>query len=307
MSSATRLADGTLGWLASNLDRFDPFSASAQRGRGRTMKAVLELALLCHCASRLDPVPGALGDATRLLRATWRNPDFPGLIAGSPPAVAGQYTLIAAALAPPGGVSPQLRAALGALARGGHLSPCGKSPYGRLETRFYADTAGLAHAIEPYPWLIERCILVSQPPAFPPTTAQAYEITHTSFYITDFGGSEPGCPPAMLTAARDLIRRVLAHAVREDLWDLAAELLLAWGCLGLDPAGTNEGQAAMASLARAQLPDGSIPGRSAATRAASAPGTLEFFRTAYHTTLVTALMSLVIGAGRRVLATSEGR
>ena len=189
----------------------------------------------------------------------------------------------------------------------GHLSPRGKSPYGRLETRFYADTAGLAHAIEPYPRLIEQCILVSQQPAFPPTTEQAYEITHTSFYITDFGGSSAGGSPAMLTAARDLIRRVLAHAVREALWDLAAELLLAWACLGGNPAGTDEGQAAMASLARAQLPDGSIPGRSAATRAASAPGTLEFFSTAYHTTLVTALMSLVIGAGRRVLATSEGR
>ena len=150
MSSATLLADGTLGWLASNLDRFDPFSASAQRGRGRTVKAVLELALLCHCARpgwTRSPAPSAMrprscarpgATRTSLASSPAARPPWPASTRSSPPR-----------WHRPAVVSPQLRAAIAALARGGHLSPCGKSPYGRLETRFYADTAGLAHAIEP--------------------------------------------------------------------------------------------------------------------------------------------------------------
>jgi hypothetical protein len=301
------LAATTTGWLARNLERFDPYSASAQPATLPQAKAILELALLCHCTSRPGTAGDCLGAATALLTATWRNPDFPRLLSQCPPRLARQYTLIATALAPDGGRSERLLAAAAELTAGGHLSAAGKSPYIRLETRYYADKAGIAHDIEPYRDLIGRSIIVDQPRGFPLTVEEAYTLTHTSFYITDFGQGDAGLAAGPRARAETLLRRVLRYAVAEDQWDLVAELLLAWACLGGDPAGSRSGWAALASLARAQLPDGAIPGRSAATRATSAAGTAEFFSAAYHTTLVTALMSLIIGAGPGPRPSREGK
>ena len=52
----------------------------------------------------------------------------------------------------------------------------------------------------------------------------------------------------------------------------------------------------MDCLLRAQAPDGSVPGRSAALRAEEGDSSAEYFRKAYHTTLVTALMALIVSS-----------
>ncbi|MFB7380231.1 hypothetical protein ACFC6U_29630 [Kitasatospora purpeofusca] len=328
-----RLGAGTLGWIGRHLDHFDPFApargaarTSDPGGAHRPAKAALELALLTHCWTRLDP-----GDdprraaATVRVRAIWQHPGFPRLLTAEPRG-ATQYRLACAALAPAGTEDAPFRAALARLTAA-DLAPAGRSPYQRLELRYYADKAGVAHAVESYPELARRNVLVTLPatalararrrdvqsaqdaqnaqgittprPDEPPVTVpEAYALTHSAFYLSDFARTGPGLSDGAVADAAALTERLLDHCVRHDWWDLAAELVMTQVCLGLDPTGTPEGTAALACLARAQRPDGSIPGRSAATRASTADPAAEYFAKAYHTTLVTALMTLLLGTGR---------
>ncbi|MFJ4779984.1 DUF6895 family protein [Streptomyces sp. NPDC088762] len=305
-SPLERLSAGALGWLGGNLDHFDPFSASARSATHGQAKAALELALLCHCAARPADPPEALDEAGALVRKLWQDPDFPPLFAGVPK-YASTYGLVYAALAPDGIDDTQVRATLARLDPG-FLAPRGKSPYQRIEIRHYADKADVRHTIEPYAELLPHSPLVAFRAAEPrdatsgdgaPLTApQAYAVTHTAFYLGDFGRTAPGLDGEALAHARDLVDRLLRHCVEHDRWDLAAELVLAQFILGSEPLDTSSGAAAVECLVRAQRPDGSVPGRSAALAAhPSAPGA-EFFRKAYHTTLVTALMALIVSSPR---------
>ncbi len=290
-----RLSAGTLDWLGRNLDYFDPFSARARTSTHGKVKAALELALLCHCWTRLDPRDDRLDRANALLRTLWQRTDFTELITAQPE-YAPQYGLIYAALAPAGIDDGPRRAMLARLVAGGDLSPLGKSPYERLETRFYADKAGVDHGIESYEELIEQSPLVKPPGVTPmPATQEAYAITHSAFYVSDFGRRRPARP---LADTRSLVRRMLDHCVGHDRWDLVAELSLTEFCLGGDPLTASSGAAAVECLARAQRVDGAIPARSAALASAEPLSAAESFRKAYHTTLVTGLMSLVVTSAR---------
>lgn len=312
-SDLDRLSAGTLGWLGRHLDYFDPYAAGGRSSAHGKAKAALELALLRHCWARLgagdDP---RLGEATALVRGVWRHPDFTRLITAEPE-YAAQYALVCAALAPEGAEDAPYRAALAGLT-GDDLSPRGKSPYQRLETRYYADKAGVPHTIESYGELAERNVLVTLPAALarrarerpgdghgengggaaPVGIPEAYAVTHSSFYLSDFGRTAPGLSDDALAGAAGLVRLLLEHCVRRHWWDLAAELVMAQVCLGIEPLRTPWGAAAVACLAGAQLPGGAIPGRSPATSATAADPAGVFFAKAYHTTLVTALMSLLV-------------
>ncbi|WP_405981924.1 DUF6895 family protein [Streptomyces sp. NBC_00158] len=305
-SPLERLSAGALGWLDGNLDLFDPFSASPRpAGHGRA-KAVLELALLCHCAARPAGPADGLGGAAALVRELWQDPALPPLFAGVP-TYASTYGLVYAALAPDGIDRTQVREVLARLDPG-FLSPRGKSPYQRIEVRHYADKAGLRHGIEPYAELLPHSPLVAFPAAGPGnpaspdgaplTVPQAYAVTHTAFYLGDFGRTAPRLDGEALAHALDLVDRSLRHCVGQELWDLAAELVLTQFVLGLDPLDTPSGAAAVDCLVRAQRPDGALPGRSAALAARPSAPAGEFFAKAYHTTLVTALMALAVSSPR---------
>ncbi|MFJ8082366.1 DUF6895 family protein [Streptomyces sp. NPDC096205] len=297
-----RLAAGALGWLAGNLDHFDPFSASGRPATHGTAKAALELALLCHCAARLDEPPDTLAGARALVRKLWQDPDFPRLF-DDVPRHSSTYGLIYAALAPDGIDTAQVRARL-ALLEPEFLSPRGKSPYQRIEIRHYADKAGVRHTVEPYAELLAHSPLVAyraDEPAedgAPLSMPRAYALTHTAFYLGDFGRTSPGLGGGALVHARDLVGRLLRHCVEHELWDLAAELVLTQFVLGSEPLDTPQGAAAVECLVRAQRPDGALPGRSAALAAQPSASPGEFFAKAYHTTLVTALAALIVASPR---------
>ncbi|MFB6529242.1 DUF6895 family protein [Streptomyces sp. NPDC056399] len=311
-----QLSAGALDWLGGNLDHFDPFAPAAGADTRSTpqakAKAALELGLLCHRAARpAGSAPDPLGGAAALVRKLWQDPDFPRLFDGSP-AYASTYRLVYAALAPEGIDATQCREALARLDPD-FLSPGGKSPYLRIEIRYYADKAGVRHTIEPYAALLPQSPLLAHRadgPAVaagtaggamrPLTVPQAYALTHTAFYLGDFGRAEPRLTGAGLDHARDLTHRMLLHCVAHELWDLAAELVLTQFVLGEDPLRTPSGAAAVECLARAQRADGAIPGRSAELRAGPGATAGEFFRKAYHTTLVTALMASIVSSPRGV-------
>lgn len=311
-----RLSAGALGWLDGSLDLFDPYSAAAATATHPRAKAALELALLCSCSARLgDPAGGRLDAATGVVRAIWRRPEFLGLL-GEDPDLADGYRLIYAALAPEGCDEALRRAALARLSPA-LLSPADKTPYQRLEIRYYADRVGVRHGIESYPRLIEQSRMV-RPPAVPPapetpaqdpdpdpardpfTLAEAYAVTHSGFYLGDFGRNRSALTGDRLDRARALVAVMLEHGIRHEQWDLAAELVITQFVLGIEPLDDARGAAAVRRLAEVQLPDGALPGRSPELSSdPSTATTAEFFAAAYHTTLVTAMMALILDSGGR--------
>lgn len=307
MSDLDRLRAGALDWLDHHLDWFDPTTAAAGSSAHGKAKAALELALLCHCATHPGtPDDPRLDKATALVRTMWQRPDLAGLL-GAEPRYAAYYALASVALAPSGIDERACRGALDALA-GGEPDPAGKSAYQCLELRYYADKAGVPHTLESYEELAAANVLVTLPgeaahrrPApgdSPVTIPEAYALTHSSFYLSDFGASPAKLPADATAAALPLLRDLTEHCVRHDWWDLAAELVLAQACLGAEPLATPWGAAAVACLARAQRPDGAIPGRSPRTAGAADDPVAVRFEKAYHTTLVTALMALAVSRVR---------
>jgi len=148
--------------------------------------------------------------------------------------------------------------------------------------------------MESYQDLAEESLL-ARPPASPVSRGVAYTITHTAFHLSDFGCSDMGLPGDVREQAARVTCSMIGSCARQDLWDLTGELVSALGCLGGDPLATPVGQAGIRCLALAQLDNGAIPGRSAANRAQPSLSSAEFFRKAYHTTLVAALMGLIVG------------
>lgn len=307
-SPLDQLSAGALDWLGRNLAYFAPYAPhSAGSPPHLRAKAVMELALLCHCAARLpDPSGDRLEEARALLRRLWQREDFPRLF-DTHPGAAPSYPLAFAALAPAGTDDTVVR---GVLARPApaDLAPSGKPPLKRLEIRYYADKAGVRHGIEPYTELATLSPLATLPitprpaPGLPGTgpltNAEGYSLTHAAFYLGDYGRTALPLTGQQLARAGDLVDRMLNHCAGQERWDLAAELVITQLILGLEPLDTPSGTAAVQCLVRAQRPDGALPGRSAALRVPVLAPAGELFRKAYHTTLVTALMGLVILSGR---------
>ncbi len=292
-----RLTAGAVDWLGRSLPFFDPFSPQAQASPHGKVKAALELALLHHCWARSGPDDGLLKKPAVLVEALWQSAEFQSLVV-SQPEHAAAYELIYVAVGPDG-VGTDLRAAtIAQLTGDGYLTSAGKSPYLRLETRFYADEAGISHSIEPYQELIDQSILVGLPAEFPCTLRDTYTITHTSFYLSDFGSRLPDLTSAQLAQAADVTGRMLDYCVSQDMWDLIAELIITLFCLGGDPLGTESGLAAIECLEQAQRPDGVIPGRSAAQSPDESATAGEFFHKCYHTTIAVILMSVIVSSTR---------
>jgi hypothetical protein len=260
------------------------------------VKALLQLGLLCHYWQRSAPADTVPREVTSVVEEVWQRPDFPRRLSVDP-RHARQFLLTYAALAPAGIAPRQRRTVLSRLDADGYLAPRRKSPYLHLAARFYADLAGVRHRLASYEELYAESSLAGAAD-LPVAGLDACRITHTVFYLSDFGLGVPRLGEADRQQALRIVERLTDHCVRRGDWDYAAKLVLAQHCLGADPLRTASGAAGLRMLARVQSPDGAIPGKSAAERAAATATPVEFFRKSYQATLVTALTTLVLAGGR---------
>ena len=292
--SLSGLSAGAIHWLGCNLHFFDPLSSSSPLPENMRVKAAIELAIFCHSWAKRRPATDLLGEATALLRTIWLRPEFPLLFDAHGGSGADSHRLVYAALAP-AGIRDDLReSVLARLKASGYLLPLGKSSRLRLQIRYYADKANIEHGMESYQDLAAESLL-ARPPTPPVSQRTAYTITHTAFHLSDFGFLDMSLPGDVRERAERVTCSMIGSCTRQDLWDLTGELVITLACLGGDPLATPAGQAGIRCLAQAQLANGAIPGLSAGTGAQPSLSPAEFFRKAYHTTLVAALMGLIVG------------
>jgi hypothetical protein len=123
----------------------------------------------------------------------------------------------------------------------------------------------------------------------------AYAVTHTLFYLTDFGGRRLALPTSDMKYIRSLVNALLVHYGRVGNWDILGELLVVAPSVGGCNATVYEWAAD--AFARARRADGAVPANSstATTLLEASESTLDdlCFQHCYHTTLVALLYYFV--------------
>ncbi|WP_197698654.1 hypothetical protein [Streptomyces sp. TLI_053] len=303
LAAVESLSAGTRQWIGRHCGFLDEPAGRAELPVTPRVKALLQLALLYRCWARAAgaaeparthaPDPD-LAAVAATVEQVWRNPEHPPLLTVEP-RYARQFQLMYGALAP-AGLDPDgpHRAALAEGVAGDLLTPRHKSPFLHLETRYYAELAGVRHQLSDYPELYRISRLAGHTDGRPLADLEVCNVTHTVFHLADFGFRDPGLGGADLAHARDRVERLTEESVRRGEWDLTAKLVLAQHCLGLDPLTTPSGAAALHLLAEAQSPEGSFPGRSATERVPAGAGAVHLFRKSFQSTLVVALATVVL-------------
>ncbi|WP_328946155.1 hypothetical protein OG259_36620 [Streptomyces sp. NBC_00250] len=294
--AVARLSMGARHWLARQAGYLDSPAGHAELPVTPRVKALLQLALLCRYWGKSVPAEAALGRATSIVERAWRRPEFPHLLTLDH-RYARQFELMYAGLAPAGAVTDAPGAVLARLKGDGYLTARRKAPYLHLEARFYADLAGAEHEFAPYEELYAAS-LPARAATLPVADLDVCVVTHTVFYLSDFGFRDPGLTEDARAQALQVVERLTHHCLGLGEWDLVGKLVLAQYCLGADPLSTPSGAAGIRMLAEVQAPDGAIPGRSVVRRAPADATPVEYFRKSYQATLVTALTTLIVANGR---------
>ena len=127
----------------------------------------------------------------------------------------------------------------------------------------------------------------------------AYSITHTLFYLTDFGNRPLPLPDSEQTRINEIIEALLVHYWRTSYWDLVGELLINLECLNMGKSVCYTGSAN--AFQQAWLKNGAVPphpieskpdhvdptnNEKGADEDKSADERTKFFWRHYHTTLV---------------------
>ncbi|MFC5661411.1 DUF6895 family protein [Kitasatospora misakiensis] len=300
LAAVASLSAGARQWIGLHCGYLDEPSGRAELPVTPRVKALLQLALLRRCWAAAAPADPDLAPVAGTVEQVWRDPDHPRLLTVEP-RYARQFQLMYGALAPAGpDADGPHRAVLAEAASGDLLTPRRKSPYLHLETRYYAELAGVPHRLLDYPELYRISRLAGHADGRPTAELDVCNVTHTVFHLADFGFRDPGLGGADLAHARDRVERLTEESVRRGEWDLTGKLLLAQHCLGLDPLSTPSGAAGLRLLAEAQAPDGALPGRSATDRAATGATPVEYFRKSYQSTLVVALTTVILLQGNTI-------
>ena len=254
-----RVTDGALTWIDTHLNRFDPIGAGVEPDTAK-LKPLVELAVLCtsllpHGTFREDR---RVHRFLQLVRHTYDNAIFRERVFRSGSEFI-PYTLLATALQRGGLARNDDHRQLQYVVDHGNVATTERLPHRTLDLRHVLDGAGLRHRLPSYARLYRDTMLAKGINPISASSFDAYSVTHTLFYLTDWG-AEPATaiPASHRPRARWLVEQMLGMTIRRGDWDLAGEFLLSCHCLGI----TDSPLYAVGwqALDGAQWPDGAMPG-----------------------------------------------
>ena len=167
------------------------------------------------------------------------------------------------------------------------------TPYRVMDREYFLWRAGLRGEPD-WPQTYAGTLLARVPNAVHIDKEAAYAITHTLFYLSDWGRCAPRLRAAEIDRVTNIVDCLIVHFWRVRHWDLLGELLLARACLpGWEPRLAAEASAAFLGAWRSEgymLPEGNdIP---ALAGARDFEHETIIFQECYHTTLVGILYCL---------------
>jgi hypothetical protein len=258
-SRVRNLIDGALDWLVENLDLFDPFKDNHTFDQYYA-KPLLELSMTCMLYSRhknLNQDP-RIGQIALFISRVWDRPEYWQRLTRFPEMLL-LYGMTSIALRRCGFGNHCYPELMQRVLKQGYASAVEVVPYRALDFRYMLDCGGCEHTFASYSDIYKNTLLSKTPSVAYLTDEDAYAITHTLFYISDFGARPPDViPPEQLPAVQRLTTSLLGVYLRSCNWDLVAEILVSCRCLNWRPNCLFE--AAWSGLLGAQLANGAVPG-----------------------------------------------
>jgi hypothetical protein len=291
-TSSLKVANKAIGWVHSNLHHFSPLQGDALYNEER-VKPFCELALLCWLMVRLSCFADdkRIWSCLHLIRDTYNNHLFFDRLLWQPGAFA-PYVLTAVALQKTGLLSTDELRVFQVLIDHSNVLFSERAPHRQLELRHIFDVGGFAYRLPSYKALYSASIASKQVNPIYITDLDAYSITHTLFYCSDFGTRGVlGASRQQLSHCHRCVEALLGIYTIRANWDLVAELLLCCHCL--KQTSSLLYASVWKQLIQAQWESGLVPGPYYEPDKKSGLSDLQkadyVFRQCYHTTLVAAL------------------
>ena len=286
-------------WVAKNHKRFVPGARGSVEFELFVRKAFVEMALLVGLAARApDRVPpDAYATLTRCVRSVSARRSYKELAARDRSAIL-LYAATYTALRLLGEEDEEFRWLIEQVAGGRHATAIERLPFRHLDLLHTLDTAGIRHRLPRPADVLPLSILAGDPTTVDVRETDAYALTHTLFYATDFGAKRMPWPSEQAAErTRELIDALLMiYRVRGNP-DLVGELICCHACLHIHQ--TPELARAWAYLGAVQDADGRVPGPPGAVVPEpldDAESTRQWL-TSYHTTIVAALAGVLTDGG----------
>jgi Domain of unknown function (DUF6895) len=223
----------SLKWLLAWADWFDPLSSAAEPSES-LLTALAELSLLVIQAARcpgLSPLErNAFASLRRTIREAYQKPRMHQFVEHGPPDAAVGNVLIWLAAADHGAEDILTRQDLIEIIRRRNVTALERTPMRMLELRYFLDLAQIPHSLPSAVLLLRMSILGNDVNISELTESSVYAITHLIFYAADFGFAQ-----SKVLARKRLIHmaaKLLGDMLDKGNWDLAAELILAYKCVG---------------------------------------------------------------------------
>lgn len=291
----SRVPARAFAWLAEHRDRFIPTSSGSTASEIFARKAFVELALFVGLSARAQTsVPAAAyGELLNCVTSVASRASYKELAARDRRAFL-LYAPTCGALRLAGCDDPEFRWTVEAIAGGRCAAAFEHLPFRHLDLLHTLDTAGIEHTLPRAEDVLPFTTLLADPSTIEIRESDAYAITHTVFYASDFGTKNPtwpaSCNSARVVALLDAL--LMLYRVRGNS-DLVAELICSHACLGVH--GTRGLASAWEYLSDLQYPDGRVPGPPGIVAPEDAGGETDSqeWQSSYHTTLVVALAGVL--------------
>jgi hypothetical protein len=283
-------------WIGDHLDAFDPF-VSQRSYEIRNGQRIGELAILLKCYVGLtgDRESLHVHRILALLRAVQANPVFADRLLRYPAEFI-LFVQLYACLRVLGFEESEKRAAIERALDANYLGQTERLPHRMMDIASCLECGGFATHFPTLPELYLSSILTPVPFAAHLNEDAVYAITHVIMFLYDFGLRDNlAVPSEDRGALADCLSALLVAACHEHHWDMLAELLVCWDCVGLAHGFIYE--RSWQALGAVQRADGAVPGPEWAQREHDAaigmrtPDGERLFDIAhhYHTTLVSVI------------------
>lgn len=281
-----------LGWLTRNLRHFSPLE-DVDPCPG--IKSFTELAILYERLRSVEsgPLARRLGLPRHLHR--WRRfllrhcgDRAYAELGRRMPAYAYALMLPYLTLRTTGYRSPFHEATLRQAWERGFLFPSEIVPHRVLDREYFLWKTGLLRYEPNWPQLYANTALAAAPDAVHVDSEVTYAITHTLFYLSDWGRRPPPFDEAEAERVTQILDCLMVHYWRLRQWDLVGELLA--NRVSMLARGSRLAMGASTAFLNAWQPDGCIPGEGLEIKGLDKALPSErdsiIFRECYHATLV---------------------
>jgi hypothetical protein len=287
-------------WIDQHRHLFNPLQHEQENNSSSLFqtKALGELGLLCmlYHRSAVDSQEPEIEHFLRLIYEVWQHPEFQERITRRPEYFQ-LYAMVYVVLQQCHMINDSYKATIQQVIDQHYVTATETTPMRLLDRRHLLDCGKFDHSLPSYEELYKHTLLAHEPSIVYLTDTDVYAITHTIFYLTDFGHRvAPELDEDHLLTVRWIIETLLGLYLRRRHWDLVGELLLDCYCLHWYP--DIVFTVAWEILIEAQLADGSMPGPRFSEEQLSGlrdhQRTLYCFEQNYHSTIVNAITSFLI-------------